>query len=141
MAVVARYLVDKSALARAGHPAVSARLVPLIEAGLVATCALVDLEVLYSTRGFKEYERIRTDRALAYERLPMPDEVWHQAVATQRELARSGRTRVAGIPDLLIAATAARAGVAVLHDDADFDAIAEVTRQSVEWVVPRGSLA
>lgn len=141
MAVVARYLVDKSALARAGHPAVSARLVPLIEAGLVATCALVDLEVLYSTRGFKEYERIRTDRALAYERLPMPDEVWDQAVATQRELARGGRTRVAGIPDLLIAATAARAGVAVLHYDADFDAIAEVTRQSVEWVVPRGSVA
>ncbi|MGZ6839044.1 MAG: PIN domain-containing protein [Frankiaceae bacterium] len=141
MAVVARYLVDKSALARAGHPAVSARLVPLIEAGLVATCALVDLEVLYSTRGFKEYERIRTDRALAYERLPMPDELWDQAVATQRELARGGRTRVAGIPDLLIAATAARAGLAVLHYDPDFDAIAEVTRQSVEWVLPRGSVA
>ena len=93
MAVVARYLVDKSVLARAGHPAVSARLVPLIEAGLVATCALVDLEVLYSTRGFKEYERLRADRALGYERLPMPDEVWDQAVATQRELAAAPASR------------------------------------------------
>ncbi len=141
MAVVARYLADKSALARAGHPAVASRLVPLVEAGLVATCMLIDLEVLYSTRGFEEYEHIRTDRALAYERLPMPDEVWDQAAATQRELARAGRTRVAGIRDLLIAATAARARVAVLHYDADFDAIAAVTGQPTEWVVPRGSVA
>ena len=28
----------------------------------------------------------------------------------------------------------------VLHYDADFDTIAAVTRQDVEWVVPRGSL-
>ena len=27
----------------------------------------------------------------------------------------------------------------VLHYDADFDTIATVTRQDVEWVVPRGS--
>jgi predicted nucleic acid-binding protein len=140
VAVVARYLVDKSALTRAGHPAVTSRLVPLVEAGLVATCPLVDLEVLYSTRGFEEYERIRTDRAFAYERLPMPDEVWDQAAATQRELARGGRTRVTGIADLLIAATAARAGIAVLHYDADFDAITAVTGQPTEWVVTRGSV-
>ena len=140
MALVARYLVDKSALARAHHPAVAARLAPLVEAGLVATCPLIDLEVLYSTRGYDEYERIRTDWALAYERLPMPDEVWDQAAATQRALARSGRTRAAGIPDLLIAATAARAGVTVLHYDADFDVIAEITGQPVTWVAPRGSV-
>ena len=28
----------------------------------------------------------------------------------------------------------------VLHHDADFDTIATVTGQDVEWVVPRGSL-
>ena len=28
----------------------------------------------------------------------------------------------------------------VLHHDADFDAIAAVTGQGVEWVVPRGAL-
>lgn len=52
-----------------------------------------------------------------------------------------GRIRVAGMADLLTAATAVRGGVAVLHYDADFDAIAEVTGQPVEWMVPRGSVA
>ncbi len=31
------------------------------------------------------------------------------------------------------------AGVAVLHYDRDYESIAEVTRQSAEWVVPAGS--
>jgi len=46
MAVVARYIADKSALARLSAPPVAAVLIPLIEAGLVATCAVIDLEVL-----------------------------------------------------------------------------------------------
>ncbi|MGH9126963.1 MAG: hypothetical protein ACRDZ8_19890 [Acidimicrobiales bacterium] len=50
MALSARYLADKSALARSPRPAVAARLTPLLEQGLFATCAVVDLEVLYSAR-------------------------------------------------------------------------------------------
>ena len=44
------------------------------------------------------------------------------------------------MPDLLIAACAEDHGLAVLHYDADFDHIASVTGQTVEWVVPAGSL-
>ncbi len=44
------------------------------------------------------------------------------------------------LPDLIIAATAEQHGVAVLHYDADYDRIAAVTWQPVEWIVPRGSL-
>jgi len=44
------------------------------------------------------------------------------------------------IPDLLIAATAERHGATVLHNDKDYDLIAEVTGQPAEWVVPRGSV-
>jgi len=40
----------------------------------------------------------------------------------------------------LIAACAQRHGVTVLHYDGDFDLIAEVTGQPVQWVVPRGSV-
>ncbi|MET9515408.1 hypothetical protein [Streptomyces sp. NPDC002994] len=39
---------------------------------------------------------------------------------------------------MLIAATAERHGVAVLHCDGDFDTIAAVTGQPPEWVVPPG---
>jgi predicted nucleic acid-binding protein len=45
------------------------------------------------------------------------------------------------MPDLLIAACAEARGVAVPHDDADYDLIASVTGQPTEWIVPRGSLA
>ena len=56
-------------------------------------------------------------------------------------LARTGHHRAAGIPDLLIAAAAERAKLTVLHYDKDFDVIAGVTRQRVEWIVPPGSVA
>ena len=40
-----------------------------------------------------------------------------------------------------VAACAESAGLTVLHYDADFDRIASVTGQAVQWVVPRGSVA
>ena len=47
------YLIDKSALARMQHQAVAERLAPIIESGEAATCSMVDLEVLYTTRNRK----------------------------------------------------------------------------------------
>jgi hypothetical protein len=41
--------------------------------------------------------------------------------------------------DLLTAAAAEHHGASVLHYDTDFDHIAAVTGQSVDWIVPRGS--
>lgn len=50
-------------------------------------------------------------------------------------------TRAVGIPDLLIAAVAERHRVTVLHYDADFEHVAALTGQPVEWVVPRGTVS
>ena len=38
------------------------------------------------------------------------------------------------LPGLLIAACAERAGLTVLHYDADYDRIAKLTGQAVQWV-------
>jgi predicted nucleic acid-binding protein len=46
-----------------------------------------------------------------------------------------------GFPDLLIAAVAERERVTLLHYDGDYDLIAQVTGQSAQWVVPRGTVA
>jgi predicted nucleic acid-binding protein len=46
-----------------------------------------------------------------------------------------GQHRAALIPDLLIAATAELAQLIVLHDDKDFELIAEVTGQPIERIV------
>jgi len=48
--------------------------------------------------------------------------------------------RSVGLPDLLIAAVAERERVSVLHYDGDYDFIAQVTRQPIQWVVPRGTV-
>ncbi len=137
--MTARYLIDKSALARMSMEPVRERLAPIIEAGEAATCAIVDLEVLYSARNHEEHERIRRRRSLAYTSVPVTEETFERAIGIQGELAVIGRHRVP-IPDLIIAAAAEAAGLMILHYDGDFDIIAEVTRQPVEWVVERGSV-
>jgi len=62
-----------------------------------------------------------------------------RALDVQGVLWRRGRVRVAGFPDLLIAAVAEREHVTLLHYDSDYDFIAEVTGQQMLWVVPRGT--
>lgn len=133
------YLIDKSALARMQHPRVQARLGPVIEAGEAATCAIVDLEVLYSTRSRFEHARTRRRREHAYRQVPLTEGIFQRAIEVQGLLAGQGRHRLP-IPDLIIAAAAEAAGMTVLHYDADFDTIAAVTHQRMEWVAPRGSL-
>ncbi len=135
----ARYLIDTSALARMPLSPVRERLAPIIEAGEAATCAIIDLEVLYSARGPEEHAEIRLRRALAYRQVSLSDQIFERAIAIQAELAKRGRHRVS-IPDLVIAAAAESAGLTVLHYDGDYDLIAQVTGQPAEWVVPRGSV-
>ena len=137
--MTARYLIDKSALARMIHPSVRERLAPILGAGEAATCAIIDLEVLFSARNYADHLEIRRRRKLAYERVPINDDVFDRAMEIQAELARTGRHRVP-IPDLIIAAASESAALVVLHYDGDFDTIAEVTGQPTEWVVPRGSV-
>jgi predicted nucleic acid-binding protein len=140
MAAVASYLADTSALARLHRPSVTAVLGPLIEAGLVATCGVIELELGWATRSSEEFDQVRADRDEGYEWLATHDEDWQRALAVQAQLWRRGRIRAVGFPDLLIAAVAEREQVALLHYDSDFDLIAEVTRQLTQWVVPRGSV-
>ena len=138
MALIARYLLDTSVWARRQQPGVAARAVPLIGAGLVATCSVLDAEALYTTRSPTEYEEVRRDRRAAYEFLVTDQEVWDRALDVQRQLAARSMTRSVGIPDLLVAAVGELHRVTVLHYDADFETVASITGQPVEWVVPRG---
>ena len=122
------------------HPEVAERLAPLVEAGLVATTAALDAEALYSARSPVEYEQLWADRRVAYEYLPTEDEHWQAALQAQRELARQGRHRAVGMPDLLTAVLAAAHGLTVVHYDADFETAATVVAFEQAWVARRGSL-
>ena len=137
---VATHLADKSALARFHLPTVAARLRPLVEAGLVGTCGMVELEMRWSARSHAELQAVVADRERGYEWIPMPDEVWSRALELQRALSAQGALRSVKFADLLLAATAERHGVTVLHYDRDFDVLAEVSALRAEWVVPAGSV-
>ena len=63
-----------------------------------------------------------------------------RAIEVMDDLARTGRHQAVGIPELLIAAVAEREQLTVMHYDADFDFVAAVTGQSMQWVVPRGTV-
>jgi hypothetical protein len=117
---------------------VRAAVEPLAERGFLATCAPVEMEMLYSTRNANDRDRVR-DWLRAFEWLPTNDETWQRAIGMQSELIDKGSHRAASLPDLLIAATAERHGVTVLHYDGDYDLIAEVTGQVCAWAVPRGT--
>jgi predicted nucleic acid-binding protein len=140
VAAVASHLADTSALMRLRYAAVAAVLAPMIEAGLVATCGVIEFEMGWATRNGDEFDQVRADRAAGYEWLSTHDEDWRRALDVQATLWRRGRVRAVGFPDLLIAAVAERERITLLHYDGDYDLIAEVTGQPAQWVVSRGSV-
>ncbi len=112
----------------------------LIE-GEVATCDMVRLELLYSTRNATECTRLRSELG-ALPNCPIDAAQWQRALLVYEQLAHQGglHHRAVRHPDLLIAAAAEAAGLPVLHYDQDYDRIATITRQEVHWLAPRGSL-
>lgn len=135
------FLADKSALTRQQtRPEVRAALEPLLLDGEIAICGVVDLEILYSATspaGYREGARVLQGMP----RVEFDDGCLRRALEVQALLAERSQHRGLSIPDLLIAACAERAGLTVLHYDADYERIAAVTGQPLQWVVPRGSVS
>jgi predicted nucleic acid-binding protein len=132
------YLLDKSALARWPKRLVAPVLGELSDRGLLAVCGAVEIEVIHSARTAKDAQRARWLMG-GFRWLSMPDEVWDRAIDVQVQALHKGNHRALSMADLLIAATAERHGVTVLHYDGDFDLISAITGQPSAWVVPPGS--
>jgi hypothetical protein len=137
---VPSFLVDKSALGRLQTRAeVREVLDPLLLEGDVATCGIVDLEMLYSASSRKNY-RAAAEALRGMPRVALEERCVERALEVQGMLAERSQHRAVPLPDLLVAACAEHAGLTVLHYDADFDRISKLTGQPVRWVVPRGSV-
>jgi predicted nucleic acid-binding protein len=136
-----QYLIDNSAYNRLKYEADRARIAPLVDGGLVATCGALELEALYSARDPSDYENLWSTRTSIFSYVDTEEADWQQALSVQRELARKSLHRGPKIPDLLIAAVAGRNSLILLHYDSDFERIADITGQPIEWVVPRGSIS
>jgi predicted nucleic acid-binding protein len=112
-----------------------------LEDGEIAICDMVRLELLYSAKNGTDFLEIREDLDSLPD-CPIGKKEWDRAIAVYEQLARRGGRHQRSVKhaDLLIAAAAESAGVAVLHYDEDFDRIADVTSQPVRWLAPGGSL-
>ena len=131
------YLVDTSVWARALQPRVLQRL-EAIGGHRLWTCRLVDLEVVYGTHSRDVAQAVAARRGLPS--VELPPAAFERALTSAALLASRNLHRHAKPVDLVIAAAAELNGLTVLHYDRDFDNIAKVTRQPVEWVARPGTL-
>ena len=135
------FLADKSALTRRDtRPEVREALEPLLLAGEVATCGIVDLELLYSATSRATY-RATAEALRGMPRVGVEEGCVKRALEVQAMLAERSQHRAVPLPDLLVAACAERASLAILHYDADFERIADLTGQPTRWIVPRSRVA
>ena len=109
--------------------------------GQLATCDMVRLELLYSARDAQEFVAIRDELAALVD-CPIGEEQWQRALWVYEQLSAQGGAHQRSVkhPDLLIAAAAEGAGIAVVHYDEDYDRIAEITGQPTRWLAPAGTL-
>jgi predicted nucleic acid-binding protein len=138
---LATYLADKSALTRRETRLQVRQVIePLLLSGAIATCGIVDLELLYSASSPAVYATLAASlRALP--RVQVTEAIIDRALEVQALLAQRSQHRAVPLPDLIVAACAESAGLTVLHYDGDYDRIALTTGQQTQWVLPRGSVA
>ncbi len=132
MAVKA-WLVDKSALVRLGDSPDAALWASRISAGLVHLSSITRLEVGYSARSSKEL--LSSFQSPPLSRMPIEQltpNIEDRAWEVLKDLARTGKHRAPSIPDLLVAATAEKCELTILHVDKDFELISKVTGQPHE---------
>lgn len=137
---VTNWLIDKSAYARmqSGHATHIEEWSARIERGLVRLSTVTRLELGFSARSGnagREAFGLPPLSLMPIEHLTPAME--DRAFEVQMLLADRGQHRAPSIPDLLIAATAEKAGLTVLALDKDFDLITGVTGQPVEMLALR----
>ena len=111
-----------------------------VAAGRVLICDLVVLELIRLTPNQERAQDV-TARLDAFESVAMPTALWTRACKLQMLLSANGDHRRVPPVDLLIAATAEKASVPIVHYDRDYERIASISALQHHWLVPDGSLA
>ncbi len=134
----AAYLADTSAFTRLDKPHVAAAIGPLIAEGKIALCAPVAFELGFSARSAADHDAIMS-RIDAFESAPTTEGDHQRALDLQRLLAHQGHHRALSLVDALVAAVAETRNLTILHYDADFELVSNITGQPNQWVVEPGS--
>jgi predicted nucleic acid-binding protein len=127
---------DTSAWNRRTDPAVLPRWAATRDAGLLAVCPVVALELLAAARNQERFASL--DRALqGLAQAPVTRNAGDAALSASRELRGERRLPAA---DYLIAAAAAERGAGVLHYDTHFDLLCRVLRIESVWIAQPGTI-
>lgn len=127
---------DTSAWNRRTTPEVLPRWAATRDAGLLAVCPVVALELLAAARDEQAFQGL--DRALqALPNAPVTRTASDRALNASRELRGERRLPAA---DYMIAAAASERGFAVLHYDRHFDPLCRVLGIESVWVAEPGSI-
>lgn len=130
-----RYLADSSLFLN-GEPAVVAEVLgPLLDAGEVATCAVVELVLLSCIADPMVRAEVAAIRSAAFQWLETTDDDSRRALELQGLLGGEGQRPVRWTA-LVVAAVAERHGVGVLYWDAEFELRGDVTALEVRSVKP-----
>jgi predicted nucleic acid-binding protein len=118
-----RYLVDTSVLIRILRREASPIWDSLERRGLLAVCepALTETLLIAKTKDYAALEDSITGNYLP---VTIPDDIWDLVAVIRRELAPHSAHRGLSVADLVIAATAIRLKLTVLHEDADYETVA-----------------
>ncbi len=134
------FLIDTSAAHRITLPGPFATWRPTLAAGRIGMCAATEAEALCSARSPAQYAAMRQAFADLYAWHEIPDDVWTKVLAAQEALAEAGCVRSAGVVDLVVAVTAARHRLTVLHYDRDFETLAKHMDLRTRWLAEPGSI-
>jgi predicted nucleic acid-binding protein len=132
----AALVFDTSAWNRRTAPSVLPRWALTRDAGLLAVCPVVALELLAAARDEDAFRDL--DQALAaLPQAPVTRAACERALGASRELRGDRRLPAA---DYLIAAAAAERGFGVLHYDRHFEPLCRVLGIASVLIAPRGDL-
>ncbi|MFC7246443.1 PIN domain-containing protein [Catellatospora aurea] len=130
-----RFLADTSAVIRVLTGKADQIWIDAVTAGTVAICDPVELELLRDTATNTRRPQIQRMIRLLYGWCPVPDDCWDRALRLQDELAVTAQHGGASAVDLLVAVTAMKNRLVVLHDDRDYEVIAHTSNLQVQRVV------
>jgi len=133
------WLLDSSAIGLAHRKEVMTRLRPMLRAGVLYTCPVLDLEALATAATPQAYRRMRADRQRAYRSVPFGPAVGERAIRLQARLGPLGGPPVRP-RDLLVAATALEHDLTVLHHHPAFPLLGEICDLDQRAVAHLGTL-
>jgi predicted nucleic acid-binding protein len=134
------FLLDKSAHELARRDVGARRTFETMAVtGVLATCAIVELEILYSARNPVDHRRLKTYLREQCVWLETTDDTLSAAVELQEAMLAAGMHRKP-IPDLIIASVAQAHDAVLVHHDRDLDDISSVAAGlRTRWIVsPQG---